>query len=97
MEIDITSVSIGSLIAVAGGIISYAGYTNKKNNEKQERIKEIATLSERVASLDREIDEVKEDVKSQHNEIKKCIDKLYLKIDKLNDVIMKLVSNLPKE
>lgn len=91
MTIDLTSISIGSLIAVVGGVISYAGYTRAKAKDQQVRIEEIATIRERVSSLDREIHDIKIDVKNQNDDLKKSIEKIYDKIDKLNEALIQFI------
>lgn len=93
MTTELTSISIGSLIAVTGAIFSYVGYIRAKSKDQEKRVEEIAIIKERVASLDREINDVKEDVKNQNNDLKKSIERIYEKIDKLNDSLVEFIKS----
>ena len=92
-DVNIASLSVGSLIAVMGAVLSYAGYIRSKSKDQQQRAAELATIKERIESLDREITDVKEDIKDKDTDMKNKIDKLDNKFDKLNDMMINFVSN----
>lgn len=96
MTTDLTSISIGSLIAVTGAVLSYVGYIRAKSKDQEKRVEEIATIKERVASLDREVHDIKEDVKNQNSDLKKSIERIYEKIDKLNDSLVEFIKSSKK-
>ena len=82
---DVISISAATIIAVIGGVISYAGYIRSKTRDKTERSAELARMQERIESLDREIAEVKIDMKDKNDETKDTVNKIYEKLDRLTE------------
>jgi len=89
---DAVSISITTVIAIAGVALSYVSYVRNRSRDQRERAVEIATIRANVDSLRLEIEEVKSDIKDDDTKFDKRMDKIELKLDKLNDTLLKRVN-----
>lgn len=87
---NILSISIGTLIALAGAVLSYIGYIRAREKETIKRAEEFATIKSEIKALDKAYHELKEDVEKKDGKIEKRLESIDTKLEEFFKILIDL-------
>lgn len=103
MDVNTTSITVGTLFALIGIVLTVFNYIKNNKTHVEGRASDYAVYKQKVDSLQKELDEAKREIKEVRHElmeeIKKLdstiiqkVDKIDIKIDKLQGIILDSLS-----
>jgi cell division protein FtsB len=99
MDVNVTTITIGSILAIIGVVLAVVSFFNNNKKEIQARTTEYAIYKQKVESLEQTVADLKQDVKDQGKELRddvkrldelliKKIDNVYKSVGELKDLLI---------